>query len=75
MEKKQTAIQWLAEQVFENENNIMKHPLSYLMVQALELERKNIINSYYIGNLKYSKKKYYKKFVDAEKYYIETYQK
>jgi GTP-dependent phosphoenolpyruvate carboxykinase len=74
MEKKQTAIHWLAQQVFENENDI-KYPLSYLMLQALEIEKKNIIDSYYYGNLKYSKKKWIKKLFDAEQYYKTKYQK
>ena len=65
MEKEQLSIQWLAEQIYDNEKSLSPE----LMLKALEIERKNIISAYYSGNIKYSRKKPIKKFIDAEKYY------
>jgi hypothetical protein len=65
METKQTAVQWLAEQ--------MLHPNSFnpYIEQALQMEREQIEEAYIAGDQGYYRLEEIKEF--AKDYYIETY--
>ena len=67
MENKQTAIQWLKEQLYSAE----ELDLASVVQQALEMEKEQIIQTYKIAQVNVV----INDTVRAEQYYFETYKK
>ena len=66
--KKQTAVEWLVEQIYATPEGPTPAQLDKILRQAKEMEKKQIINAYiadftFVGRIS-----------DAEQYYKETYE-
>lgn len=72
MKKRETAVEWLKEQIIVRKNGIDNSiPLVDLFEQALEIEKAQIMDAWMSG--KENDKFGYSIMVDAEKYYEDTF--